>query len=176
MATSYSGSVVLLRSTADAQMKVNWQDIWRSDVKSCSSDNSDLFRTSQGKPTTRKLSEMSQLLAEKIIAKERIQQAEVKPKARPKGKSQSKKERMKQELSEQGVFDGMMRSAHEDARFQDEETYQKTVSTGESFVAQMLARSKLKPETEVTLREWCDLVWRSGRASPLDQDTLATDL
>jgi len=35
---------------------------------------------------------------------------------------------------------------------------------------QMMQRAKMSGEQELTLREYCDLVWRTGEASPLDND------
>merc|ERR1712203_1315631 len=40
----------------------------------------------------------------------------------------------------------------------------------ENMMQQMINRAKLRPTTKVTLREFCDLVWRTGNASPLDPD------
>jgi len=160
---------------ASGAHKVNWQDAWRSDLDSCSSEKADLFLTSQGKARTRRLSEMGKLIADKITAEQKRKQAATKPKGRPKDNKKTKKERMRQEMSEHltGVFKEILSS--EDSEMQDE--YQGLLSTGENFVSQMMATAKLAPDTEVTLREWCDLAWRTHKASPLDQqDKSATEL
>jgi len=93
------------------------------------------------------------------------------PKPKPKGKL-SKKERMKQELLGE-LSPGM---ADIDAKLAnaEKEEYENQLKTYEnqviSMLGQMVQRAHLGPDDKVTLSEFCDLIWRGGNFSPLDED------
>merc|ERR1712061_447842 len=77
------------------------------------------------------------------------------------------KERMKADLlgSLAPGFDSLSKALPEN----DKEA-QMFHQQAENMTNQMINRAKLRPDTKVTLREFCDLVWRTGNASPLDPD------
>merc|ERR1719324_2339914 len=67
------------------------------------------------------------------------------------------------EVFSQGV--SQFQDVDEDKNYEDE-----LLKYGKQMVQQMIQRSKLPPDTELTLREFCDMVWRAGTASALDYD------
>jgi len=153
--------------------KTSWQAGWREDVDDCVKNKRELFINKKtGKPRTRRIEEIPEFMTELIMQdhykdkrkKERKQKAPQK-----KGKL-TKKERMQQELlgSMGEVF------AAGTAQFKDvdeDKEYEATLlQYGKQTVQQMIQRSRLPPNTELTLREFCDMVWRAGSASPLDYD------
>merc|ERR1719263_1334698 len=95
---------------------------------------------------------------------------ERKEKAPKKKGKLTKKERMQQELlgTMGEVFaEGTAQFKDVDA---DAEYEAELLRYGKQMVGQMIQRSKLPPNTELTLREFRDMVWRAGVASPLDYD------
>merc|ERR1712125_170318 len=94
-----------------------------------------------------------------------------KPKPKPKPKKLTKKERMKAELM------GHLAPGLDDAMnlmpVDDDKERRMLQQQSDNMFAQMIRRSKLPPTQEINLREFCDLVWRTGQASPLDEDEIA---
>ncbi|CAK9017107.1 Uncharacterized protein SCF082_LOCUS13481 [Durusdinium trenchii] len=171
---SFASAAILGLSIAKPEIRVkqNWQDEWRNDLNKCVVDNIAIFRDSAGKPRTRKLDEMADLISNQIVGN-------VSPPSPPpstktaktvEASKLSKKERMKRELKQElrddlGAVFQQMDSAKSNTAY-----YQRVKEQGEQMILQMSRQSKLPLDTDVTLREWCDIVWRSGRFSPLDQD------
>merc|ERR1712187_329966 len=122
---------------------------------------------------TRKIKEIPDMMADLIMKEEKEKKKKKEPKrapSKPKAKL-TKKERMKQELmGELGMaFEAGAGQVGPDV--DEEREYKKTLlQYGNQMVQQMIQRSKLPPETDLSLREFCDLVWRAGQASPLDAD------
>mmetsp|Transcript_54931 Transcript_54931/g.170151 ORF Transcript_54931/g.170151 Transcript_54931/m.170151 type:complete len:148 (-) Transcript_54931:28-471(-) len=122
------------------------------------------------KPISRKMSEMPELLADMLLKERGLKAKQAKKrkeKAKPPGKL-TKKERMRQELlgSLAGSFDEVA-DRLEPEQDREEQVYRQQAS---SFLMQAANRAKLKPTDEVTLTEFCDVVWRAGNPSPLDWD------
>ncbi|CAE7818968.1 unnamed protein product [Symbiodinium sp. CCMP2592] len=172
-------SVLLtLASAGDGiPIKENWQDVWRTDVTKCTKDNLAMFTDAKGKQRTRRLEEMTKIIADRIVAKTAREEAEKRAKeskakaGQASGRKLSKKERMKQELSGHlgQMFGELKDSSAADAK-KDEEMYQAVFQQGEQMIHRIAQQAKLPMNTEVTLREWCDMAWRAGRFSPLDPD------
>eukprot|EP00439_Symbiodinium_sp_Y106_P076834 s723_g15.t3 len=158
-------------------IKENWQDVWRTDVTKCTKDNLAMFTDAKGKQRTRRLEEMTKIIADRIVAKTAREEAEKRAKeskakaGQASGRKLSKKERMKQELSGHlgQMFGELKDSSAADAK-KDEEMYQAVFQQGEQMIHRIAQQAKLPMTTEVTLREWCDMAWRAGRFSPLDPD------
>ncbi|CAE7699006.1 unnamed protein product [Symbiodinium pilosum] len=122
---------------------------------------------------------MSRIVADKIVAKmAREEQAKKAKEAKSTkapvpgpGRKLSKKERLKQDLSGHlgQIFGDLKDSSASDAK-KSEETYQAVFQQGEQMIQRIAQQAKLPLSTEVTLREWCDMAWRTGRFSPLDPD------
>lgn len=167
-------ALVIISSAADVKIKKNWQDLWRGDLNKCVADNAKLFKDAFGKPRTRKLGEMTRLISDDIAGKISKDSKDSKVNSpsptSAKPAKLSKKERMKQELKQQ--LNGDLRTVFQDMESAKDKTayYQRIREQGEQMILQMSRQSKLPFDTDLTLREWCDLVWRSGRFSPLDQD------
>merc|ERR1712228_218696 len=83
-----------------AGTKTNWQDGWRFDLDDCERKKKSIFTGKDGKPITRQLGEMSNLMVDHMINEQNAEKAKKKPKPKPKPKNQklTKKERMKLEL------------------------------------------------------------------------------
>merc|ERR1712039_1107214 len=129
------------------------------------------FTDSKGKERTRMLQEMPKLLADSMVkeyGKEKKKKEEPKPKPKPRSKM-TKKERMKADLlgSLAPGFDSLSKALPENDK--EAEMFRQQ---SENMMNQMINRAKLRPDTKVTLREFCDLVWRTGNASPLDPDDM----
>merc|ERR1712070_739283 len=90
------------------------------------------------------------------------------PPAPPPKKPTTKKEKKKAELmaSLGMAFDSVASTMPEP----EDKEFEMLEKQAMQMIQQMVHRSKLPPTQELTLREWCDLVWRTGNASPLDQD------
>ncbi|CAE6927382.1 unnamed protein product [Symbiodinium sp. CCMP2456] len=170
--------LLTLASAGDGiPIKANWQDVWRTDVTKCTKDNLAIFTDAKGKQRTRRLEEMTKILADRIVAKTAREEAEKRAKeskgkaGQASGRKLSKKERMKQELSGHlgQMFGELKDSSVADAK-KDEEMYQAVFQQGEQMIHRIAQQAKLPMNTEVTLREWCDMAWRAGRFSPLDPD------
>lgn len=153
------------------EVKVNWQDGWREDIKSCMRTKADLFMQ-KGKPITRKLEELPPLLADKLLggkAKKGSAKSKKERKADAKkaNKKLTRKERMKQELlgSLANSFDAVTNQLPQEDR--ERKMYEQQAL---QFLSQAANRAHLKPEDKVTLQEFCDVVWRAGNPSPLDED------
>ncbi|OLQ07074.1 hypothetical protein AK812_SmicGene9553 [Symbiodinium microadriaticum] len=170
--------LLTLASAGDGiPIKANWQDVWRTDVTKCTKDNLAMFTDAKGKQRTRRLEEMTKIIADRIVAKTAREEAEKRAKeskgkaGQASGRKLSKKERMKQELSGHlgQMFGELKDSSAADAQ-KDEEMYQAVFQQGEQMIHRIAQQAKLPMNTEVTLREWCDMAWRAGRFSPLDPD------
>eukprot|EP00928_Gymnodinium_smaydae_P040321 TRINITY_DN27358_c0_g2_i1.p1 TRINITY_DN27358_c0_g2~~TRINITY_DN27358_c0_g2_i1.p1 ORF type:complete len:194 (-),score=42.11 TRINITY_DN27358_c0_g2_i1:80-661(-) len=157
---------------AKSEAKTNWQDEWRVHLDTCVKDKTYLFTDPDGKVRTRKIRDMSKLVADSLIKEEREKALKSssagKSKKKPKAKSKmTKKERMNAELLGHlaGSFDKIP-----DADPISDKMKKQYQQTADGIVGQMIRNSKLSPDTELTVREFCDLAFRSGQASPLDQD------
>merc|ERR1712008_126404 len=107
--------------------------------------------------------EMSKLLSESLADENRA-------KRRPRQSRLTKKERLKQELLGH-VAEGFDSMASGLQKEEDEDSDVKAFKQqADAMMGQMMNRAKFKVDTKVTLREFCDLVWRTGNASPLDED------
>merc|ERR1711924_144688 len=143
------------------------------DLNDCETKKRPLFINEKGKPITRKIKEIPGMMTDLIMKEEAEKKNKKEPRrppSKPKG-ALTKKERMKQELmGELGMaFDAG--ASQVGPEVDEESEYRKTLQQyGNQTVQQMITRSKLPPETDLTLREFCDLVWRAGQASPLDVD------
>ncbi|CAE6971860.1 unnamed protein product [Symbiodinium natans] len=172
------GRMQLIRDDRSLLCTWNWQDVWRTDVTKCTQDNLAMFTDAKGKKRTRRLDEMTKIVTDRIMAKMEREEKEKKAKeaarvghAGAAGRKLSKKERMKQDLSGHlgQIFNDLKDSSTADAK-KNEEMYQAVFQQGEQMVNRMAQQAKLPLDTEVTLREWCDMAWRAGRFSPLDPD------
>mmetsp|Transcript_60752 Transcript_60752/g.180987 ORF Transcript_60752/g.180987 Transcript_60752/m.180987 type:complete len:204 (-) Transcript_60752:137-748(-) len=153
----------------EMELKTNWQDGWREDLHSCMRTKKAVF-TRNGKPISRQLQEIPKALAELMLkgsrkpreAREKKKQQAQKPRAKL-----TKKERMRQELlgSLAGSFNEVA-----DVLPQKDTEHELYEQQAQNFITQAAQRAKLRPEDEVTLKEFCDIIWRSGNASPLDSD------
>merc|ERR1719166_46147 len=92
-----------------------------------------------------------------------------KPAPSPPKKKLSKKERLKQELM--GHVGGNQEDVAKATAAQErEKELQAYEQQAEQIMGQILKRAKLGPSDKLTLREFCDIMWRGGNASPLDED------
>mmetsp|Transcript_17617 Transcript_17617/g.31846 ORF Transcript_17617/g.31846 Transcript_17617/m.31846 type:complete len:204 (-) Transcript_17617:107-718(-) len=151
-------------------VKINWQDGWRMSLSDCMEKKKAMFVNKKGKPITRRLSDMPTIVAENIEAEENKKKAEEerKKKKPPQKKPQTKKEKQKQALM--GHLGGTFENALEAMPEPPDTKLEMLKTKSQEMFMQIIARSKLPPDTEINLREFCDLVWRAGNASPLDPD------
>eukprot|EP00931_Biecheleriopsis_adriatica_P115020 TRINITY_DN90872_c0_g1_i1.p1 TRINITY_DN90872_c0_g1~~TRINITY_DN90872_c0_g1_i1.p1 ORF type:complete len:238 (+),score=57.37 TRINITY_DN90872_c0_g1_i1:25-714(+) len=174
------GGAGVTAAVDEITVKESWQDQWRGDLDSCEKDKKEFFTTKKGKTRTRKLGEMAELIAGRLWkdqqkkdkqAKEREQRKKTKETKKNTAKL-SKKERLQLELDKGlgGILADLKDTSEADAKAA-QESYDIILRQGSQMIGNMMRNSKLGPDTEVTLREFCDIVWRSGKPSPLDQDT-----
>lgn len=160
-------------SETEQGAKKNWQDGWREDVKDCMRKKESLF-TENGQLVSRRLEVMPKLLAGAIRENDDIVQKKLnKPKKakaapKPKGGKLTKKERMRQELlgSLSGGFDEVTDQLKPEEETKDKVYQQQAMN----LLGQAMRRAKLTPADEVTLKEFCDMIWRTGNASPFDPE------
>mmetsp|Transcript_616 Transcript_616/g.1264 ORF Transcript_616/g.1264 Transcript_616/m.1264 type:complete len:199 (-) Transcript_616:147-743(-) len=169
---SFPRSIAAAAAVAEevTDVKINWQDGWRMSLSECMEKKRAMFTNKKGKLVTRKLADMPGLVAEHIEAEEKQkQEAEEKKKRKPAPrKPQTKKEKQKQALL--GHLGGSFQNALEAMPDPPDTRLEMLKSKSQEMFMQMIHRSKLPPDTMINLREFCDLVWRSGNASPLDPD------
>ncbi|CAK0852488.1 unnamed protein product [Prorocentrum cordatum] len=114
------------------------------------------------------------LLAREMTSNNKPKQPKQKP--RPKMSKLSKKERMKQELLGHigSDFDALAQDAQVD-RVEDDPMFETYEQQARQSIGQMANNAKLRPDDELTLREFCDLIWRAANWSPLDPDEKQDD-
>eukprot|EP00443_Scrippsiella_acuminata_P058801 CAMPEP_0115439432 /NCGR_PEP_ID=MMETSP0271-20121206/35774_1 /TAXON_ID=71861 /ORGANISM="Scrippsiella trochoidea, Strain CCMP3099" /LENGTH=273 /DNA_ID=CAMNT_0002865125 /DNA_START=54 /DNA_END=876 /DNA_ORIENTATION=+ len=182
---AFFASAVLVQAKSEATSESkkedryapNWQDDWRSSRHKCEELKRPLFTNGKGKLVSRELGDMPRLLAKSMLADKPATSSKLgktKPKKpEPKGKL-SKKERMKQELMGQlsPGFDKMSESLTKDEDEKELKLYEQQAG---QMLMQMMNRAKLGPKDKMTLSEFCDMVWRGGNWSPLDEDEPTKD-
>eukprot|EP00747_Dinoflagellata_sp_TGD_P064882 gnl/TRDRNA2_/TRDRNA2_154106_c0_seq1.p1 gnl/TRDRNA2_/TRDRNA2_154106_c0~~gnl/TRDRNA2_/TRDRNA2_154106_c0_seq1.p1 ORF type:complete len:272 (-),score=66.68 gnl/TRDRNA2_/TRDRNA2_154106_c0_seq1:40-768(-) len=145
-------------------VKANWQEGWRESIDSCVQKKQKLFEVNK-KPITRSLEEMIELLAKQLAGED--VQGKKKKKPPPQKKATTKKEKRMAELK--GLIGGNFEGSFSE---ENRDSYKLYRQQTESIIGQASQRSKLPLDTKFTLREFCDLMWRTGNASPLDPDDM----
>eukprot|EP00930_Biecheleria_cincta_P037538 TRINITY_DN25782_c0_g1_i1.p2 TRINITY_DN25782_c0_g1~~TRINITY_DN25782_c0_g1_i1.p2 ORF type:complete len:244 (-),score=70.63 TRINITY_DN25782_c0_g1_i1:444-1175(-) len=168
----------------EEEVKINWMDGWRQSIQECTEKDATLFKSKSGKPITRRLDQMGKLISEKLVKEEMDRRMEQRKKQQKKkaagrekpGKKLSKDERKKRELASAlgGVFEKSLDTAEQDKK-EREELMNSFMGTSMQMITGVIRNTKLPPNTEVTHKEWCDIVFRAGQDNPWTREMEAED-
>lgn len=147
--------------------KLNWQDSWRQGLDDCEKKKRPIFEVN-GKLVPRKVRQLYGLFAEHMDQQEALEEKKnaAKLPPAPKPKPLTKKEKRKKALS--GMMGGSWQHLDRMPQAQDMEAQKMKKYQIESMMGKIFNRSAVELDDEVTLREFCDMVWRTGEMSPLD--------
>mmetsp|Transcript_66262 Transcript_66262/g.178285 ORF Transcript_66262/g.178285 Transcript_66262/m.178285 type:complete len:219 (-) Transcript_66262:239-895(-) len=181
LAAAAAGACLVRGAAAKDDLKyaASWQDDWRSTRHNCEHTKRSLFENAKGKLVSMTLGDLPRKLAQQMLddkPKNNGLAKKAPPKPKPTGKL-SKKDRMKQELLGEltGSLDDVEKRLSEAEKKEEErelKTYEQQVL---QMMGQMMQRAKLTYKDDVTLSEFCDLIWRGGNWSPLDADEPVKD-
>mmetsp|Transcript_37749 Transcript_37749/g.82660 ORF Transcript_37749/g.82660 Transcript_37749/m.82660 type:complete len:196 (+) Transcript_37749:31-618(+) len=163
--------LVVVAGKTDDEVYKNWQEDWTRDVESCAKRHKPIFTGKNGKAISRKVKdlpeEMAYLLADNMDADTSKGRKVEKPKPPTK---KTKKQRRMEELTQ--VMTGSFATLDQaPLRTRDDpERMQQLASMSTNMLVQAMKRAKLGPEDKLTLKEFCDVVWRAGNPSPLDPE------
>lgn len=150
----------------------NWQEDLRRWVAECQKSKRHLF-LEKGKLVPRKLRDITNMIAD-TIAEEKSHGSRdasaTKLAAKPTDKKLSRKERIKQELMGRigSHFDAVVKHLPGGTSERDM-VHEKVLSQGASVMGQIIQKTKLPPDTEFELAEFCDVMYRQSHTTPLDE-------